>query len=102
MVCSKWLRRAPVGITTTNLAGDMLRLPYGNWEELSGHTFHEPSVGRFFFSECQDADVIGTGHLFRLADHRSPYWYIRGGPHAALSDVGDPKERQAQLRRLPT
>ena len=31
----------------------------------------------------------------------SPYWYIRGGPHAAVSDVGDPRERQALLRVHP-
>ncbi len=31
----------------------------------------------------------------------SPNWYIRGGPHAAVSGVGEPRERQALKKGLP-
>jgi hypothetical protein len=53
-----------------------------------------PSVGGFFYSR-QGEPTWAHGILSRGVTTVSPYWYIRGGPHAALSGVGGPRERQA-------
>jgi hypothetical protein len=31
----------------------------------------------------------------------SPYWFVRGGPHTAVSGVGDARERQTFVKGLP-
>jgi len=53
-----------------------------------------PSVGGFFYSR-QGKPTGAHGILSRGVTTVSPYWYIRGRPHAALSGVGGPRERQA-------
>src|SRR5260370_612959 len=53
-----------------------------------------PSVGGFFYSR-QGEPMWAHGNLSRSVTTVSPYWYIRGRPHAALSGVRGPRERQA-------
>jgi hypothetical protein len=59
-----------------------------------------PSVDGFFESR-QSQPAWARGVLSRGSRTISPSWYIRGGPHAAVSGVGAPRERQAFPEGLP-
>lgn len=56
-----------------------------------------PSRGRLFGGRLDGeagAEARGAGSLGIESPSRQN-WYIRGGPHAAVSGVGEPRERQA-------
>jgi hypothetical protein len=64
---------------------------------------HSPRAAeQAVFSKSQGIPIRAHEHFSLAAEVTiSPYWYIRGGPHTAVSDVGDTRERQTFVMGLP-
>jgi hypothetical protein len=62
---------------------------------------HRSVSSTVFFAETGVAVKRLMGHPLSTVITVSPYWYIRGGPHAAVSGVGDPRERQSFSQGFP-